>query len=252
MYFIKQKNKKNGKCRLLFLVKHVVLIIITIMRCWRCHCVNYCDAIQNAFAIVVVVATIFNVTINSLIFFHKKPPPAIIFGNNQNNIHLLTKNALYFKMQQGDDFMKVILLKDVKAQGKKGDVIDVNDGYAKNFLIKQGLAQPATTDSINSLNIKNAAIARQKELEKQAALKLASELKGKEVTVSIKMGDNGRIFGSITAKEIAEAFVKAGKAIDKKQIVLKDPIKNVGQFKILVKVYPEISAECFVNVVPAK
>ena len=70
-------------------------------------------------------------------------------------------------MQQGDDFMKVILLKDVKAQGKKGDVIDVNDGYAKNFLIKQGLAQPATTDSINSLNIKNAAIARQKELEKQ-------------------------------------------------------------------------------------
>ena len=155
-------------------------------------------------------------------------------------------------MQQGDDFMKVILLKDVKAQGKKGDVIDVNDGYAKNFLIKQGLAQPATTDSINSLNIKNAAIARQKELEKQAAIKLAGELKGKEVTVSIKMGDNGKIFGSITAKEIAEAFVKAGKAIDKKQIVLKDPIKNVGQFKILVKVYPEISAECFVNVVPAK
>ena len=107
--------------------------------------------------------------------------------------------------------MKVILLKDVKAQGKKGDVIDVNDGFAKNFLIKQGLAQPATTDSINSLNIKNAAIARQKELEKQAAIKLAGELKGKEVTVSIKMGDNGKIFGSVTAKEIADAFVKAYK-----------------------------------------
>ncbi len=148
--------------------------------------------------------------------------------------------------------MKVILLKDVKAQGKKGDVIDVNDGFAKNFLIKQGLAKPATTDSINSLNIKNAAIARQKELERQAALKLAGELKGKEVTVSIKMGDNGKIFGSITAKEIADAFAKAGKAVDKKQIVLKDPIKNVGQFKITIKVYPEISAECFVNVVPAK
>ena len=236
----------------LFLVQHVVLIIIAIMRCWRCHSVDNSDAIQNAFAVVVVVTTIFYITIDSLIFFHKKPPPAVIVGNNQNNIHLLTKNTLYFKMQQGDDFMKVILLKDVKAQGKKGDVIDVNDGYAKNFLIKQGLAQPATTDSINSLNIKNAAIARQKELEKQAALKLASELKGKEVTVSIKMGDNGRIFGSITAKEIADAFAKAGKPVDKKQIVLKDPIKNIGQFKIVIKVYPEISAECFVNVVPAK
>lgn len=146
--------------------------------------------------------------------------------------------------------MKVILLKDVKAQGKKGDIIEVSDGYAKNFLIKQGLAQVATTDSLNSLSIKNAAMARQKELEKQAAIQTAAELKGKEVSVSIKTGENGKIFGSITAKEIAEAFAKQGKHIDKKQIVLKDPIKNIGQFKITVKVYPEISAECFVNVVP--
>ena len=146
--------------------------------------------------------------------------------------------------------MKVILLKDVKAQGKKGDVIDVSDGYAKNFLIKQGLAQVANADNINSLNIKNAAIARQKELEKQAAIKTAADLKGKEVSVSIKTGENGKIFGSVTAKEIADAFVKNGYKIDKKQIVLKDTIKNIGMFKIVVKVYPEISAECFVNVVP--
>ena len=66
------------------------------------------------------------------------------------------------------------------------------------------------------------------------------------------MGDNGKIFGSVTAKEIADAFAKAGKPIDKKQIVLKDPIKSIGKFKIVIKVYPEISAECFVNVVPVK
>ena len=91
--------------------------------------------------------------------------------------------------------MKVILLKDVKAQGKKGDIIDVSDGYAKNFLLKQGLAQVATTDSINSINIKNAAAAHQKELEKQAAAKTAKELKGSEVTVAIRSGENGKIFG---------------------------------------------------------
>ena len=146
--------------------------------------------------------------------------------------------------------MKVILLKDVKAQGKKGDIIDVGDGYAKNFLLKQGLAQVATTDSINSINIKNAAAAHQKELEKQAAAKTAKELKGSEVTVAIRSGENGKIFGSVTAKEIADAFAKLGKPIDKKQIVLKEPIKTLGQFKITVKVYPGISADCHVNVVP--
>lgn len=146
--------------------------------------------------------------------------------------------------------MKVILLKDVKAQGKKGDIIDVSDGYAKNFLLKQGLAKVATTDSLNSLSIKNAAEARQKALEREAAVKAAAALKDSEVTVSIRTGENGKIFGSVTAKEIADAFVAGGKQIDKKQIVLKEPIKTLGQFKITVKLYPEISAQCFVNVVP--
>lgn len=145
--------------------------------------------------------------------------------------------------------MKVILLKDVKAQGKKGDVIDVSDGYAKNFLLKQGLAQVATTDTLNSLNIKNAAAAHQKELERQAAVKTAAEIKGKQVSVAVRTGENGKIFGGVTAKEIAEAFAATGIALDKKQIVLKEVIKTTGQFKITVKLYPEISAECFVNVV---
>ena len=117
--------------------------------------------------------------------------------------------------------MKVILLKDVKAQGKKGDVIDVNDGFAKNFLIKQGLAQPATTDSINSLNIKNAAIARQKELEKQAAIKLAGELKGKEVTVSIKMGDNGKILAASLQKKLQKPLQKQANLLIKSKLFLK-------------------------------
>lgn len=146
--------------------------------------------------------------------------------------------------------MKVILLKDVKAQGKKGDVIEVSDGYAKNFLLKQGLAQVANVDNMNSLTIKNAAAARQKALEKQAAQELAEKLNGKTVTVEVKTGENGKIFGSVTAKEIAEAFVKAGYSVDKKQIVLKEGIKNIGEFKLTVKVYPEISATCYVKVVP--
>ena len=146
--------------------------------------------------------------------------------------------------------MKVILLKDVKAQGKKGDVIEVSDGYAKNFLLKQGLAQVANVDNMNSLTIKNAAVARQKALEKQAAQELAEKLNGKTVTVEVKTGENGKIFGSVTAKEIAEAFVKAGYSVDKKQIVLKEGIKNIGEFKLTVKVYPEISATCYVKVGP--
>ncbi len=146
--------------------------------------------------------------------------------------------------------MKVILLQDVKAQGKKGDIIDVSDGYAKNFLLKQGLAQVATTDSVNSINIKNAALEHQKELERQAAERVAKELKGAEIMVSIRAGENGKIFGSVTAKEIADAFIKLGKKVDKKQIVLKDTIKTIGQFKITVKVYPGISADCYVNVIP--
>ena len=153
-------------------------------------------------------------------------------------------------MQQGDDFMKVILLKDVKAQGKKGDVIDVNDGFAKNFLIKQGLAQPATTDSINSLNIKKDAQDFHKKEEIKALKEQASKLNGEKITVKIKCGENGKIFGSVTSKEIADSLAEQGFSVDKKKILLKDGIKSLGEYQVDVKFLPDVFAKIKVEVIP--
>jgi len=138
--------------------------------------------------------------------------------------------------------MKVLLLQDVKGQGKKGDIVNVSDGYANNFLIKKGLGKVATADTINSVNIHTQAVARQKQLEKENALALSKQLNGKEITITATKGANGKMFGSITSKEIAEALTKLGFTIDKKQIVLKDPIKMTGKYTVTVKVYAEISS----------
>ena len=138
--------------------------------------------------------------------------------------------------------MKVLLLQDVKGQGKKGDIINVSDGYANNFLIKKGLGKVATADTINSVNIHTQAVAKQKQAEKDAAVALSKQLNGKEVTITSTKGANGKMFGSITSKEIAEALTKLGFAIDKKQIVLKEPIKMIGKYTVTVKVYAEIAS----------
>ncbi len=144
--------------------------------------------------------------------------------------------------------MKVILLQDVKGQGKKGDVVDVNDGYARNFLLARKLAQEATAANLNSITIKKQAEAYHKDMEKKAALELKEQLKELTVTVAIKTGENGRVFGSVTTKEIADALAQMGYEIDKKKIVLKEPIKNVGNYEMDVKLYPEITARLSVRV----
>lgn len=143
--------------------------------------------------------------------------------------------------------MKVLLLQDVKGQGKKGDIINVSDGYANNFLLKKGLASIATADTINSVNIHNKAVIKQKQAEKNEAMKLASELRNKTVTLQSTKGANGKMFGSITNKEIAEGLSLAGYSIDKKQIVLKEPIKVPGKYTVTIKIYTEISTT--INVV---
>jgi large subunit ribosomal protein L9 len=143
--------------------------------------------------------------------------------------------------------MKILLTKDVKGQGKKGEIIDVSDGYAKNFLIKGGMGVVATADTINSVNLHEQALAKQKIEEKRAAEELARTLKGKTVTIVSTKGANGKLFGSITGKEIAEQLVAMGYNIDKKQIVLKDAIKQAGNYPVNVKVYAEVSA--IINVV---
>ena len=145
--------------------------------------------------------------------------------------------------------MKVLLLQDVKGQGKKGEIITVSDGYANNFLLKKGLGKVATADTINSVNIHTQAVAKQKQAEKDAAVALSKQLNGKEVTITSTKGANGKMFGSITSKEVAEALTKIGFAIDKKQIVLKDPIKMPGKYTVTVKVYAEISSTISVVVI---
>ncbi len=144
--------------------------------------------------------------------------------------------------------MKILLLQDVKGQGKKGDIIDVSDGYANNFLLKKNLGKIATADTINSVNIHNKAVEKQKQDEKNKALELAKTMKGLVVKITATRGANGKMFGSITAKEIAEQLVQTGYNIDKRQIVLKEPIKASGRYSVNVKVYAEVATTIVVEV----
>jgi large subunit ribosomal protein L9 len=138
--------------------------------------------------------------------------------------------------------MKVILTQDVKGQGKKGDVINVSDGYARNFLFKNNLAAEATATALNSIHMQKEASAHHKAVEKAEAEALARRITDTPVTVRVKVGANGKLFGSLTSQTVADAMEKAGLAIDKKKIVLTDPIKLLGMYKITVKPYPGVSA----------
>ena len=144
--------------------------------------------------------------------------------------------------------MKVILLKDVKGSGKKGDVANVSDGYARNFLFPKGLAQEATKQNVNSVNQKKAAEQHQKDLELQAAKDLAASLNDKDVIIKLKAGANGKLFGSVNSKDIADAFnAQHNMDVDKKKLVVKDSIKNCGKYPVTIKLYPGVQAE--VNVI---
>ena len=146
--------------------------------------------------------------------------------------------------------MKVILLQDVKNMGKKGDVIEASDGYARNFLFPRKLAQEATQNSLHVLNAKKENERKKKLAELEAAQKLAGELKGKEISINAKAGDHGRLFGAITNKDIAEVINKTfNLSIDKKKIVM-DTIKVAGQYDVEVKLYPEVSTKMKVIIVP--
>ena len=124
--------------------------------------------------------------------------------------------------------MKVILLKDVKAQGKKGDVINVNDGYANNFLFKNNLAVPANQANVNTNNKQKEAEAKRIAEETAAAKELAGKLEQITVNFAIEMGERGKAFGSISGKEISDELAKMGYEVDKKSIVLDAPLKREG------------------------
>ena len=145
--------------------------------------------------------------------------------------------------------MKVILLQDVKALGKKDDICEVADGYAKNGLINKKLAVEATPKALNDLKLKKANNDKVAAENLAAAKKLSEKIKGKVIAVKIKCGEGGKTFGSITGKEIAEEAKKQyGFDIDKKKIVLKDPIKEIGSYDVTYKVHPEVSAVLSVKV----
>lgn len=147
--------------------------------------------------------------------------------------------------------MKVILTQDVKAQGKKGDVIEVSDGYARNFLFKNNLAIEGTASNLNSIKIKKEAEEHRRKVEKAEAEQLKLKLEAVEVTVPIKCGENGKLFGALNTQSIADALKKMDIEVDKKKIVLSEPIKALGNYVVTVKPYAEVSAKLRVKVVSA-
>lgn len=138
--------------------------------------------------------------------------------------------------------MKVLLLKDVKGTGKKGDIKEVSDGYANNFLLKNGYARKADKSAISENDSKKSASDYHKEMERQNAEKVAQKLKDVTVTIKIKCGENGKTFGSVTSKEISESLSKLGFDIDKRKIELKEPLKIIGSYTVTAKLHPQVSA----------
>ncbi len=138
--------------------------------------------------------------------------------------------------------MKVILSQDVKGQGKKGEMINVSDGYARNYLLPRGLAVAATSDNINTMRQKEKAKAAQLEKDKAKAAEVAAELDNHVVKISARAGANGKLFGSITSKEISDALAEqAGIVIEKNRILQTEPIKSFGSYEVKCKLGFEIS-----------
>ena len=139
--------------------------------------------------------------------------------------------------------MKVILLQDVKTLGKKGEIVDVNDGYARNFILKKKLGLEATGKNLNDLKLKKQHDDKVAQENLEEAQELGKALEGGKVQLSIKMGEGGRSFGSVSSKEIAEAVQEQlGHVIDKKKVQLKEAIKAPGTYEVPVKLHPQVTA----------
>ena len=145
--------------------------------------------------------------------------------------------------------MKVILLQDVKGKGKKGQMIEVSDGYARNFMLPKKMAIEATPDAINTMKMNDKATQERIAKEKAEALALSKQLREMTLTVTCKGGGNGRLFGSVTSQEIADALAKnSGIKLDKRKLVMGETIKNVGTYTVTCKLGYEITAPLTVKV----
>ena len=146
--------------------------------------------------------------------------------------------------------MKVILQTDVKKVGKKGQIVEASDGYARNFLFPKKLAIPADKQNMNELSAKKASETHKKELEKQASIKIKEKLEKEVLVLKTKAGENGKTFGSITSKEISENIEKEfGDKIDKKKIVIKNSIKSLGMYTVELKLFEGVVCKLKVNVI---
>lgn len=145
--------------------------------------------------------------------------------------------------------MKVVLIQDVKSLGKKGEICEVSEGYGRNFLIGKKMAVEATPANLNTLKLQKANAEKVAAEELAAAQELAGKLAGASVTLAIKTGENGKTFGSVSSKEIAEELAKQGIEVDKKKIVLPENIKEVGKYEVKVKLHKDVQAALKVNVI---
>ena len=146
--------------------------------------------------------------------------------------------------------MKVILLEDIKKLGKKGDLVNVADGYARNYLFPRNLAKEATAGGIKQLKQEKAALENKRKKEKEQAKELAAKLSDTIITLKVKSGEQGKLFGSVTSKDISEALKEQQKIeVDRRKIELSEPIKSLGSYKVDIKLAPEVDAKLTVKIV---
>lgn len=146
--------------------------------------------------------------------------------------------------------MKVILQTDVKNMGKRGEVVNASDGYARNYLFPKKLAVPADKQNLNELSAKKASEAHKKELDKKEAIRIKEKIEKKVLVLKVKAGENGKTFGSITSKEISEGIEKEyNEKIDKKKIVVKEPIRAVGGYVVDLKLFEGVICKLTISVV---
>ena len=145
--------------------------------------------------------------------------------------------------------MKVLLLQDVRGTGKKDDIVEVSEGYGRNYLLPRKLAKEATAETLNSIKHAKEAQAHREELKKQEAELKSRELKGKVIQLEVRGGENGKLYGSITNDQIASALkAQHGIEVDKRKLEQEEPIKSAGQSFVTLKLYPGISTRMIVNV----
>ncbi|WPM32111.1 50S ribosomal protein L9 [Hydrogenobacter sp. T-2] len=148
--------------------------------------------------------------------------------------------------------MKVVLIKDLEGYGSFGDVISVKDGFARNYLIPRGIALPATEGNLNHVNSILSQRARKLQKEKEKAQTLAKKMEGLTLEIVRQVGEKGKLFGSVTSQDIAQALQEKGFDVDRKKVMLKNPIKDIGMYTITLRLHPEVSVNIKVDVKPVE